>query len=317
MEFNLLSFDNLLSGLLTKQELEEHLSHVIRYIEDQFDFQSMGIYLKIPNSDTYRMKISRNTSYTFAKNSIFKIDDPMLKELSHFKILDIKPPTKYKFEKKYSHLLVLPLHHNDELLGFIFIDKHNEVFEVEEMTIIKSYASIISLIVQLDLHSVEIEQHRGIYVSERVYSFKAFLERSEVIFSMMKRYKRNLAIAVLKIENCENIVRTIGENKTNDLLKQISHIITSDLRETDIIGKIHNDSFAVLMPETSSEQGIITINRVNKRIMKLPVIKICKICWGIAERDDKIDNAEDLIKFADHAANDSNRNVDSNITIHK
>jgi len=317
MEFNLLSFDNLLSGLLTKQELEEHLSHVIRYIEDEFDYQSMGIYLKVPNSDIYRMKISRNISYTFAKNSIIKIDDPLLKELRHFKILDIKSPAKYTFEKEYSHLLVLPLHHNDELLGFIFIDKYKEVFEIEEMTKIKSYASIISLIVQLDLHCIEIEQHRGIYVSEKVYSFKAFLERSEVIFSMMKRYKRHLAIAVIKIVNCENIVRTIGENKTNDLLKQISHIIKNDLRETDIIGKIHKDSFAVLMPETSNEKGIITINRVNERIMKLPMIKICKICWGIAEKDDNIDNAEDLIKFADHAAQDSNKNEESNITIYK
>ncbi len=317
MEFNLLSFDNLLSGLLTKQELEEHLSHVIRYIEDEFDFQSMGIYLKIPNSDIYRMKISRNTSYTFAKNSIIKNDDPLIKELRQFKILDIKSPAKYKFEKEYSHLLVLPLHHNNELLGFIFIDKYKEVFEIEEMTKIKSYASIISLIVQLDLHCIEIEQHRGIYVSEKVYSFKAFLERSEVIFSMMKRYKRQLAIAVIKIENCENIVRTIGENKTNDLLKQISQIIKNDLRETDIIGKLHKDSFAVLMPETSSEKGIITINRVNERIMKLPLIKVCKICWGIAERDENIDSAKDLIKFADHAAQDSNRNEESNITIYK
>lgn len=317
MEFNLLSFDNLLSGLLTKQELEEHLSHVIRYIEDEFDFQSMGIYLKVPNSDIYRMKISRNTSYTFAKNSIFKNNDPMLEELMHFKILDIKSPGRYIFEKEYSHLLVLPLYHNDELLGFIFIDKHNEVFEIEEMTKIKSYASIISLIVQLDLQSNEIEQHRGIYVSEKIYSFKAFLERSEVIFSMMKRYKRHLAIAVIKIENCKNIVRTIGEDKTNDLLKQISHIIKNDLRETDIIGKIRKDSFAVLMPETSSENGIITVNRVNERIMKLPMLKICKICWGIANKDDNIDNAEDLIKFAEHAADDSNRNENSNITIYK
>lgn len=317
MEFNLLSFDDMLNGLLKKLELEEHLSHIIRNIEGEFDFQSMGVYLKVPNSDIFRMKISRNISHTFAKNSIFTKGDSIIEKLMQLKLLDIRPSGKYKFEKVFSHLLVLPLNHNDELLGFMFIDKHKEEFECEEMTKIKIFASIISLIVQLYLQNNEIEKHRGIYESEKIYSFKAFLERSEVIFSMMKRYIRNLTIAIMKIESFENIIRTIGEHETNDLLKQISHIIRNDLRDIDIIGKIHKDTFAVLMPETSNKNGFITVKRVNNKIMKLPIMKVYKINWGIAQMDDKIKNVEDLIKFAENAAYDSNRKEEENITIYQ
>ena len=167
------------------------------------------------------------------------------------------------------------------------------------------------------MQNIEIEQHRGIYESARVYSFKAFLEKSEEIFSMMKRYNRYLTIAVIKIKNFETIVRTIGEHETNDLLKQITFIIVNDLRETDIIGKIHKDTFAVLMPETSSKNGFITVNRVNKRIMKMPMIKACKIDWGIASKDDKTKNVENLLKFAENAASDSNRKEEGNIIIYK
>ena len=81
MEFNLLLFDDMLNGLLKKLELEEHLSHIIRNIEGEFDFQSMGVYLKVPNSDIFRMKISRNISHTFAKNSIFTKGDSIIKKL--------------------------------------------------------------------------------------------------------------------------------------------------------------------------------------------------------------------------------------------
>ncbi len=317
MGFNLLSFDDMLYNFLKKQELEEHLSHIIRNIEDEFDFQSIGVYLKVPNSEIFRMKISRNISHTFAKNTIFTKGDPMIKELMHYKHLDIRPLGRYIFEKEYSHLLVFPLNYNEELLGFIFIDKSNEVFESEEMTKIKLFASIISLNVQLHLQSKKIEQHRDIYESARIYSSKAFIEKSEVIFSMMKRYKRYLTIAVIIVDNFEKIVRTIGEHETNDFLKQISFIIKNDLRETDIIGKIHKDSFAVLMPETSSKNGFITINRVNNRIKKLPMIKVCKIGWGIASNENETKNAEKLLKFAEHAAFDSNRNKEGNITIYK
>ncbi|MDA3814439.1 MAG: diguanylate cyclase [Candidatus Cloacimonetes bacterium] len=317
MGFNLLSFDDMLRNLLKKQELEEHLSHIIRNIEDEFDFQSMGVYLKVPNSEIFRMKISRNISHKFAKNTIFTKNDPMIKEIMNFKLLDVHFPGRYKFEKEYSHLLVHPLNQNDELLGFMFIDKFNEEFESEEMTKIKLFASIISLIVQLYLQSNELEQHRGIYEAANIYSYKAFVEKSNVIFSMMKRYDRYLTIAVIKIENFKNIIRTIGEHETNDLITKIAYIIQNDLRETDIIGKIHEDTIAVLMPETSSKNGSITINRVNDRIMKLPKINVCRIDWGIASKDDNIKSAQKLIKFAEQAANDSYRKEEGNITIYK
>ena len=317
MDFNLLSFDDMLHNLLKKQELEEHLSHIIRNIEDEFDFQSMGVYLKVPNSEMFRMKISRNISHTFAKNTIFTKNDPMIEEIMNFKLLDIRPLGRYKFEKEYSHLLVHPLNQNEELLGFMFIDKFNEEFESEEMTKIKLFASIISLIVQLYLQSNELEHHRGIYEAANIYSYKAFVEKSNVIFSMMKRYDRDLTIAVIKIENFESIIRTIGEHETNDLLTEIVYIIKNDLRETDIIGKIHQDTFAILMPETSSKNGFITINRVHNRIMKLPKINVCRIGWGIADKDDKTQNVQKLLKFAEQAANDSYRKEEGDITIYK
>lgn len=317
MEFNLLSFDSMLSGLLTKQELEEHLSHVIRNIETEFDFQSIGVYLKVPNSEIFRMKISRNISHTFAKNSIFTKDDQLIEDLKLLKLLDIRKSGRYKFEKEYSHLLVLPLYFCDELLGFVFIDKCNEIFDSEEITKIKLFASIISITVQLNLQHAKIEQHSEIYESARVYLLKAFIEKSEVLLSLMKRYNLEFTIAVIRIENFENLVRTIGGDEVEEILKQISEIIKDTLRETDIIGRIRKDAFAISMPETSTNNCVLTISRMNNKILELPMKKTCKISWGIATKDDKIKSADNLLKFAEHAANDSNKNEKGNITIYK
>ena len=317
MEFNLLSFDSMLSGLLTKQELEEHLSHVIRNIESEFDFQSMGVYLKVPNSEIFRMKISRNISHTFAKNSIFTKDDPLIQDLKYLKLLDINKPGSYIFEKEYSHLLILPLHYCDDLLGFIFIDKSTEVFDSEEMTKIKLFASVLSITVQLYLQHTKIEQHSEIFESARIYLLKAFIEKSEVLLSLMKRYNLEFTIAVVRIENFENLVRTIGGQKTEDILKHISVIIKDTLRETDIIGRIRNNAFAISMPETSNDDCVLTISRMNNKIMELPIIKTCKINWGIATKDDNIKNAEDLMKYAEQAVTDTHRKEEGNITIYK
>jgi len=317
VEFDLLIFNEMLSNLTKKFEMEEHLSFLIRNIEQEFTFQSLGIFLKVPNSDIFRMKISRNVSHTFVKNSIFTEADPMIQELMSFKMLDIQSPGRYVFEKEYSHLLLLPLCHYDKLLGFIFIDKKDEFFQSEEMIKMRIYASVLSLIVQLDMQSKEIEQHREIYESANIYSHRAFVEKSEAIYSMMQRYNRYITIAVIKIDNYDKILRKIGKHEAVDLLKQITYLIKSDLRETDIIGKIHEDTFAILMPETSSKNGFITVNRVNEKLNKLPMMKVCKAGWGIATKDDKTQKAEDLVVYAEHAANDSNRKDEENITIYK
>lgn len=306
MDFNLLSFDNMLNGLLTKHELEEHLSHVIRNIEGEFDFQSIGVYLKVPNSDIFRIKISRNISHSFAKNSIFTKDDNLIEDLKLSKILNIRSPGKYQFEKEYSHLLVLPLHYCDDLLGFIFIDKSSEDFDSEEITKMKLFASVLSITVQLYLQHSKIEQHSEIFESARIYLSEAFIEKSEILLSLMKRYNLEFTIAVVRLENFENLVRTIGGQKTEDILKQISNIIKDTLRETDIIGRIRNNAFAISMPETSNDDCVLTISRMNNKIMELPIIKTCKICWGIATKDDKTKIAEDLMKSAEQAAKELN-----------
>ncbi len=317
MTFKLLKFDALLNELLQKRPLEENLSKIIRDIEDEFEFLTLGIFLKVPKSETYRLKIGRNLSHNFAKNTIFTESNPIIKELMNFKLIDIHHPGKYKFEKNYSHLLVIPLNYKEHLLGFFFIDKKNGVFESEEMTKVCTYASIISIVVQIFRQNEEIEQHSGLYEIARVYSYKPFLNRAEIIFSMMARYKRELSAAVMKIDNFENIIRTIGEHETTDLMKKIAYIIKNDLRETDLIGKLHNDTFGILMPETSEKNCLNTINRVNVKIMDLPIIKVCKIRWGIVFKNDNIKKIDQLLKFAEKAAFDSTRKTEGNITIYK
>ncbi|NQT65068.1 MAG: hypothetical protein HQ554_02705, partial [FCB group bacterium] len=52
-------------------------------------------------------------------------------------------------------------------------------------------------------------------------------------------------------------------------------------------------------------------------IKKLPKINVCRIGWGIAGKDNKTQDVQKLMKFAEQAANDSYRKEKENITIYK
>ena len=315
MTFKLIKFDKLLNELNQKKPLEENLSKIIRDIEAEFNFQSLGIFLKVQKTGVYRLKIGRNLSHSFAKNTKYTKEDSLIKEL--VELLNLKSSAKYKFEKDYFHLIIVPLNFKDQILGFLFIDKESNFFDSEEITKIRMYASIISMVVQIFMQNEEIEQHKGLYENTRIYSYKPFISRAEVIFSMMKRYKRCLTVAVMKIDNLKDIVRTIGEHETHDLMKQIAYIIKNDLRETDIIGKTHQDAFLIIMPETSEKNGLVSITRINNKIADLPIMKVCNTGWGIASSNEKIKTIEELIKITENAAYDSTRKTEGNITIYR
>ena len=65
-------FELVLEDLMRKKNIEENLSKLIRFLEEEIEFQILGIFLKVPRSKAYRLKISRNVSHHYAKTTPFK-----------------------------------------------------------------------------------------------------------------------------------------------------------------------------------------------------------------------------------------------------
>ena len=313
----LTNFDNLLNELKEKKYLEENLSNIVRNIKKEIEFQSLGIFLKIPKTNNFRLKISRNISHTYKKNAILSADKPLIKELSHFKILKIFPGGKYKFEKDFAHLLIVPLYNNKVLLGFIFIDRLSSKFTESEIVKFSIYSSIISLGVSLAHQRDEIEHLVKIDEISGLHNYKSFYEIAKFLLSLMNRYKRDLTMAVFKINDFEDILRTFGKDTINETAREIGIILKNNLHESDISGRIFKDTVAIAIPETSVENCLKVVKRINKLIKNIPHLKNLKIGWGISHNKDFSRSVEELLTFAEQAAFESIREREKNITIYK
>jgi len=84
MPFKIIKFDKLLNEIKKTHPLEENLSKIIRDIEMEFDFQSLGLFLYDPNFKGYRLKIGRNLSHHYEKSTTFKEDDELIKNLKNY-----------------------------------------------------------------------------------------------------------------------------------------------------------------------------------------------------------------------------------------
>ncbi|MCK4695404.1 MAG: hypothetical protein KAT74_06565, partial [Candidatus Cloacimonetes bacterium] len=89
------------------------------------------------------------------------------------------------------------------------------------------------------------------------------------------------------------------------------------LRESDLIGKIFRDTFAIIFPETNVKSCLISIHRIDIDIAALPLMENYKNNWGVVQNSDSIQNIGDFISKTQEAVFESTRNVDENITIYR
>jgi GGDEF domain-containing protein len=150
--------------------------------------------------------------------------------------------------------------------------------------------------------------------SGEIYDYSAFVKRSELIMNLMRRHDRELSLCVLKINDYTGIVRTNGVENTSRLVNDIQHILNKNLRVTDIIGKISDDTYALLLPETSEESSTYAISRFNKNIMELPLMLKYKIGWGITGLAKEITSIEQMLHLSEESAEKSTRKENGSFT---
>ena len=135
MNFSIKHFVELQKDIQADLPLEESLSRILRDLEKEIKYQSLGIFLKVPHTELYRLKISRHISHHFAKDTIFTAGDPLVQEMMKFEQIEIDEYGFYKFEHDFSHLIITPIFYKSELFGFMFLDK-KEAYKDAEFVII-------------------------------------------------------------------------------------------------------------------------------------------------------------------------------------
>jgi len=93
-----------------------------------------------------------------------------------------------------------------------------------------------------------------------------FADALEAEIRRVRRYKRHMSVAVLAIDGYREIDEEFGHNVGDAVLSSVANCLTSTLRQTDFIGRVDGDAFAVLLPETARHEALIAVARVNASI---------------------------------------------------
>lgn len=105
-------------------------------------------------------------------------------------------------------------------------------------------------------------QHKEIDDLTGAYTATAALERLDYEVSRARRYRRQGCLTLVDLDNYGKVREAVGELAADAGLRRFCQIVRHELRETDVLGRLDGDRFAVVMPDTDLTGAVQAMRRV-------------------------------------------------------
>jgi len=105
----------------------------------------------------------------------------------------------------------------------------------------------------------------------RLGSLGAFLEAGKAFFQKSRERGQDLSVAALDIDDFPALQRQHGE-AADQLLVRVAGILTATVRREDVVARVGEAEFAVLIPEADRSQAMKLCERLRERIAVEPLI---------------------------------------------
>lgn len=117
-----------------------------------------------------------------------------------------------------------------------------------------------------------------------------------------KRYNSLLSLIIFDIDHFKNVNDTYGHSAGDDVLKRLTKLVKSNIRETDIFARWGGEEFVILAPGLSTVESVKLADKLRHKIEEFDFEKPPKVTssFGIASYKDG-DVSTILINRADEA----------------
>ncbi len=138
------------------------------------------------------------------------------------------------------------------------------------------------------------------------YMLDTILEQQLAIVS---RYRKMLSIIFFDIDDFKIINDKYGHDAGDAVLIEISQIISTSIRGSDIFGRWGGDEFLLILPETSKKQASKLAEILDRKIREhtFPYIDHVSCSFGVASYEFG-DKEQDILKRVDESLYEAKKN---------
>ena len=110
-----------------------------------------------------------------------------------------------------------------------------------------------------------------------LYNHGHFFELLEAEISRAERYEHALAVVMLDLDKDEKhglkfINDTYGHQAGDALLRQVAALLTINVRRADAVARYGGDEFAILAPQTDTQEALVLADRVWRSFHEMPFL---------------------------------------------
>lgn len=139
-----------------------------------------------------------------------------------------------------------------------------------------------------------------------LYNRRKFEEFLTYEIKRSVRHRHKFTILMIDLDNFKYINDTYGHASGDLVLKEVTNIFATNLRNADILARLGGDEFAVLLPETPYENGFAVVEKLRSRLEATPISLMfdqitLTASFGIAEYPEQGENIESLLTGSDLA----------------
>jgi diguanylate cyclase (GGDEF)-like protein len=131
------------------------------------------------------------------------------------------------------------------------------------------------------------------------------LARAELARS--QRYMRPLSLLFVDIDHFKSVNDRFGHETGDRVLRSVANVLTSAKRQSDIVGRIGGEEFAILLPETGKEAACTIAERFRQLVGTCGQHLGVTISVGVAGATATTAGIETLCRHADQALYEAKR----------
>ena len=218
-------------------------------------------------------------------------------------------------------LLCAPLIAKGEVIGVINITnkKHDRLFNQKDLEFIISLANHAAIAID-NAKLYELATKDGM---TKLYIYRHFYTLLENEVRRCSRYKRNMSLIMMDIDNFKRINDTYGHLTGDTILKTLAVTLQETVRKIDIPARYGGEEFVVILPETDKKDAIVIAERIRQNIAKI-VVKVNEtqtlsptVSMGVAQYTTDAQEAKELINCADTALYHSKHNGKNVVSVYE
>jgi len=95
---------------------------------------------------------------------------------------------------------------------------------------------------------------------------KAYDEKMQELFGLYQRHGASFSIALLDIDDFKKINDTYGHTAGDNTLKEMSHLLSTSIRSSDMLFRIGGEEFILIFPNTSMQASMKALEEILKKL---------------------------------------------------